>query len=257
MTESTDAPEPDNPEPDNPEPEFELVSEPVRTPEEITGAVEALLMLTEEPLPAATMAAALEVPVDTVHQALQQLRDFYDDTNRGFELRHLGGGWRYYTRVEHADVISAYVLSGQQARLSQAALETLSVIAYRQPISRARVSAVRGVNVDGVVRTLLARDLIAESGADGESGAMLFVTTDHFLERMGLDSLDDLPPLAPHLPEVAEMEEELAGLAGSGPAEVAPASPDSSASPDSPDSPSSPDSPRSPDSPPDLDPQQG
>lgn len=187
---------------------------PVRTPEEVSGAIEALLLMTEEPLPAATMAAALAVPVDTVSDALQQLRDFYDDTGRGFELRHVGGGWRYYTRAEHADVISAHVLSGQQSKLSQAALETLSVIAYRQPISRARVSAVRGVNVDGVVRTLLARNLIAESGQDGETGAVLFVTTDHFLERMGLDSLEELPPLAPHLPEVADMEAELADLAG-------------------------------------------
>ena len=188
--------------------------QPARTPDEVAGAVEALLLMAEEPIPAATMAAALAVPVDVVSAALQQLRDFYDDTGRGFELRHLGGGWRYYTRAEHADVISAYVLSGQQSKLSQAALETLAVIAYRQPISRARVSAVRGVNVDGVVRTLLARNVIAESGQDSETGAVLFVTTDHFLERMGLDSLDDLPPLAPHLPEVADMEAELADLAG-------------------------------------------
>lgn len=191
---------------------------PRRTPQDIAGALEALLLMAEEPVPAATFAAALDVPVSTVSAALQLLRDFYDDTGRGFELRHLGGGWRYYTRAEHAEVISSYVLAGQQSKLSQAALETLAVIAYRQPISRARVSAVRGVNVDGVVRTLLARNLIAESGHDVDSTAVLFVTTDHFLERMGLDSLDQLPPLAPHLPEVAEMEAELAELATPAPA---------------------------------------
>ncbi|MFW6599846.1 SMC-Scp complex subunit ScpB [Propionibacteriaceae bacterium Y2011] len=186
---------------------------PSLTPQEAGPALEALLLMAEEPMPAATMATALDVPIDVVVEGLQLLRDFYDETGRGFELRHLGGGWRYYTRSEHADVISAHVLSGQQAKLSQAGLETLAVIAYRQPISRARVSAVRGVNVDGVVRTLLARNLIAESGQDAETGAVLFVTTEHFLERMGLDSLADLPPLAPHLPEVSELEAELSGLA--------------------------------------------
>jgi len=199
---------------DTPRPGADLLDQPEpKSPEEITGALEALLLMAEEPVPAATFAAALQVPVDTVSAALQLLRDFYDDTERGFELRHLGGGWRYYTRAEHAEVIGGYVLAGQQSKLSQAALETLAVIAYRQPISRARVSAVRGVNVDGVVRTLLARNLIAESGHDTDSNAVLFVTTDHFLERMGLDSLDELPPLAPHLPEVSELEAELAELA--------------------------------------------
>jgi segregation and condensation protein B len=111
---------------------------------------------------------------------------FYIETKRGFELRHAGGGWRYATRPEHASVISAYVLEGQHGRLSQAALETLAVIAYLQPASRSRISAVRGVNVDGVVRTLLARDLIIETGRDPISGAVLFTTTPYFLERMGL-----------------------------------------------------------------------
>lgn len=176
------------------------------------GAIEALLLMATEPVPVATLAAALELPVETTGELITELRTFYDDTERGFELRHVGGGWRYYTRVEHAEVITAAVVGGQQSKLSQAALETLAVIAYRQPISRARVSAVRGVNVDGVIRTLVARDLITESGVDEQTGAMVFVTTDHFLERMGLDALDDLPPLAPHLPDVAEMEAELSGL---------------------------------------------
>jgi segregation and condensation protein B len=144
------------------------------------------------------------------------LAAFYDETGRGFELRRIGGGWRYYTREEHAAVVARQVTEGQQARLSQAALETLSVIAYSQPVSRGRVSAVRGVNVDGVIRTLLARGLIAEAGRDEESGAALFATTGYFLERMGLVSLDDLPPLAPHLPDVAELEAELLATASAG-----------------------------------------
>ncbi|HEY6813845.1 MAG TPA: SMC-Scp complex subunit ScpB, partial [Propionibacteriaceae bacterium] len=118
-----------------------------------------------------------------------------------------------YTREEYAELITRYVMEGQQSKLSQAALETLAVVAYTQPISRARVSAVRGVNVDGVMRTLLSRGLIEEVGQDQESGAVLFATTSYFLERMGLKNLDELPPLAPQLPEVDELEAELGQLA--------------------------------------------
>jgi len=128
-------------------------------------------------------------------------------------LREVGAGWRYYTRVEHHDVIARWLLEGQHGRLSQAALETLAVVAYLQPISRSRVSAVRGVNVDGVVRTLVTRELIEEEGRDPETGAMLFRTTPYFLERMGLTDLDELPPIAPHLPEASALEAELSGLA--------------------------------------------
>lgn len=183
-----------------------------RTPAEISGALEALLLLAEEPLRVAELAVAVGEPEAVVEDALAELVAFYDETGRGFELRQVGGGWRYYTREEHAELVAAYVLEGQQARLSQAALETLAVIAYTQPISRGRVSAVRGVNVDGVIRTLLARGLVAEAGQDPESGAALFVTTSYFLERMGLRVLDDLPALAPHLPEAEALEAELGQL---------------------------------------------
>ena len=182
-------------------------------PVDLAGPVEALLLMAEEPVPATTLAVALDVPVEEVIACLEQLVAFYDETGRGFELRHLGGGWRYYTRAEHAGVISAFVLSGQTAKLSQAALETLSVIAYTQPISRSRVAAVRGVNVDGVIRTLLARNLIEEAGQDPETGAVVFRTTEYFLERLGLRSLDDLPDLAPHLPDASDLEAELGELA--------------------------------------------
>jgi segregation and condensation protein B len=179
----------------------------------VAGAVEALLLLAEEPMAAVDLAQAVGVPEPVVTECLVDLAGFYDRTGRGFELRRVGGGWRYYTREVYADLIAEHVLEGRESRLSHAALETLAVIAYSQPISRARVSAVRGVSVDGVIKTLLARGLIVESGRDHESGAVVFATTRYFLERMGLDELDDLPPLAPHLPEVEDLEAELSQLA--------------------------------------------
>lgn len=192
---------------------IELDRADARTAEEISGALEALLLIADEPMPETELAAALGAPTSLVADALAELVAFYAETGRGFELRQIGGGWRYYTREEHAELVGRYLLDGQQAKLSQAALETLAVVAYQQPISRARISAVRGVSVDGVMRTLLTRGLVAEAGHDHESGAILFRTTGYFLERMGLRGLDDLPALAPHLPEVDELEAELSQLA--------------------------------------------
>src|SRR5829696_6018247 len=186
-----------------------------RTAQDVSGEVEALLLLAEDPISEDALAEAIDVPRSVIEECLAELAAFYDETGRGFELRELGGGWRYYTRDEYADLVAAYVLEGQQSRLSAASLETLAVIAYRQPISRGRVSAIRGVNVDGVIRTLLARGLIEEAGHDPESGAVVFATTSYFLERMGLRTLDELPPLAPHLPGVEELEAELGQLAES------------------------------------------
>lgn len=180
----------------------------------VAGALEALLLLAAEPVTQFELAQAVAVPESVVAETLAELVAFYEETGRGFELRQVGGGWRYYTREEHAELITRYVVEGQQSKLSQAALETLAVVAYTQPISRARVSAVRGVNVDAVMRTLLARGLIEEAGHDQESGAVLFATTSYFMERMGLKALEDLPPLAPQLPEVEELEAELGQLAG-------------------------------------------
>ncbi len=187
------------------------------TPQELGAPLEALLLMADEAMPTESLAEAVGAPTDLVLAALRELATFYDQTGRGFELRHVGGGWRYWTRAEHHELLSQWVVSGQQNKLSQAALETLSVIAYLQPISRARVSAVRGVNVDGVVRTLLARDLVSESGIDEQTGATLFATTEYFLERMGIASLDELPPLAPNLPDATALEEELAQLAAQPP----------------------------------------
>lgn len=197
------------------EPELEPddAEAPVPGPSEVAGALEALLLVADEPMGELRLAEAVGAPEGVVVEALEALAAFYDETGRGFELRRVGGGWRYWTRVEHADVIAAFVVGGQSGRLSQAALETLAVIAYQQPTSRGRVASIRGVNVDGVIKTLVARGLVEEAGHDAETGAAVFATTAQFLEKMGLDSLDDLPPLAPHLPEVDELEAELSALA--------------------------------------------
>ena len=181
-------------------------------PHSLGGPLKALLLMATKPVPATDLAQAVGAPEDVVTDCLQQLAAFYDESRRGFELRRVGSGWRYHSRAEHADLIGAWLVEGQPARLSQAALETLAVIAYLQPISRGRVAAVRGVNVDGVIRTLATRDLIEEVGRDADTGARLFATTTTFLERMGLTSLTELPPLAPHLPDATALEAELAGL---------------------------------------------
>ena len=160
----------------------------------------------DEPVTDLTLAQVLERPRPEVAQALRALAEDYTASGRGFELREVAGGWRLYTRPEHAELVERFVLDGQQARLTQAALETLSVVAYRQPVSRARVAAVRGVNSDGVLRTLHTRGLVEEAGTDAESGAILYRTTTYFLERLGLGSLAELPPIAPLLPDLSDLE---------------------------------------------------
>lgn len=175
----------------------------------IAAPLEALLLMATEPVSTVELAQAVRAPVRVVERTLAGLADFYDQTQRGFELRYVAGGWRYWTRPEYAELIGEWLIEGQHAKLSQAALETLAVVAYLQPISRSRVSAVRGVNVDGVLRTLVTRDLVHEVDRDPESGAMLFGTTDEFLQRLGLAGLDDLPPIAPHLPDASELDAEL------------------------------------------------
>lgn len=178
----------------------------------LAPSLEAVLMVADQPLDEALLATAVGYPVAQVVEALRSLAAAYDEEGRGFELRQVAGGWRYYTREEYAVVVESFVLEGQQARLTQAALETLAVVAYKQPISRARVSAIRGVNVDGVMRTLLTRGLVEEAGQDAETGANLYRTTRYFLERIGVTSLDELPELAPYLPDMEDLEDELAEL---------------------------------------------
>jgi segregation and condensation protein B len=175
----------------------------------LRAALEALLMVAEEPMTSATLATLTRTPQETVVTTLHDLAQEYAVQERGFDLRELAGGWRFWTRDNCAQVVERFVLDGQHGRLSQAGLETLAVVAYRQPVTRSRISAIRGVNVDGVVRTLVTRGLIEETGHDHETGAHLYRTTNYFLERLGLKSLEELPPIAAHLPMPDNVEEVL------------------------------------------------
>ncbi len=177
---------------------------------EVERSIEAILMVVDEPVTEIVLAQVLEKSVDEIDAALATLSTSYDE--RGFSLRKINGGWRFYSNPEYVSVVEKFVLDGQQSRLTQAALETLSVVAYRQPVSRARVSAIRGVNVEAVMKTLITRGLVEESGIEHETGAILYSTTSYFLERLGLNSLEDLPALAPYLPNLDGLDEILDSL---------------------------------------------
>jgi segregation and condensation protein B len=190
------------------EPDAEEVEETLAVPlADLRPALEALLMVADQPMDHVTLASAVGHPAEEVRAALAALTHEYAEQGRGFDLRNVAGGWRFYTRDEYAPVVERYVRDGQQARLTQAALETLAVVAYRQPVSRARVSAIRGVNVDGVMRTLVSRGLVEEAGQEAESTAVLYRTTAYFLERLGITDLAELPDLAPFLPDLEDMDE--------------------------------------------------
>ncbi|MFF5992548.1 SMC-Scp complex subunit ScpB [Prauserella flavalba] len=173
----------------------------------LVSALEALLLVVDTPVDEEVLAGAVDQPVERVTETLRSMAGDYTDRASGIDLRRVGEGWRFYTRDTYAPFVEKMLLDGQRSKLTRAALETLAVIAYRQPVTRSRVAAVRGVNVDGVIRTLVARGLIEESGADPETGGTLYVTTELFLERLGLSSLNDLPPIAPLLPEVDSIDE--------------------------------------------------
>jgi segregation and condensation protein B len=175
----------------------------------VRSALEAVLMVVEEPVPTVALATALEVTVGTVEAHLHELEAEYAAQHRGFTLREVAGGWRFYSRTEYGSIVERFVIDGAQARLTQAALETLAVVAYLQPVSRARIGSVRGVNVESVLRTLVTRGLVEELDDRGEGGAILYGTTGYFLERLGLRSLDELPPIAHHLPD-ADLLDQLA-----------------------------------------------
>src|SRR6266513_4614939 len=170
----------------------------------LRASLEAILLVADEPVPLVVLAQVLERPRNEVEAELRELAAGYDAEGRGFDLREIAGGWRFYTREDCAPLVERFVSDGQEVRLTQAALETLAVVAYRQPVSRARVSAVRGVNCDGVMRTLTLRGLVEEAGTEHETGAILYRTTGYFLERLGLAGLDELPELAPFLPDEIE-----------------------------------------------------
>src|SRR6266567_4772924 len=174
----------------------------------LPASLEAILLVVDEPVPEVVLAQVLERPRQEIALEIADLAAAYAAEERGFDLREIAGGWRFYTREECAPVVERFVSEGQEVRLTQAALETLAVVAYRQPVSRARVSAVRGVNCDGVMRTLTLRGLIDEAGADPETGAVLFRTTGYFLERLGLPGLENLPDLAPFLPDHLDDEQD-------------------------------------------------
>ncbi|MBV9207032.1 MAG: SMC-Scp complex subunit ScpB [Actinobacteria bacterium] len=179
----------------------------------LQASLEAILLVADEPVPVVVLAQVLERPRSEVAGQLQAMAASYAAEGRGFDLREIAGGWRFYTREDCAPLVERFVSDGQEVRLTQAALETLAVVAYRQPVSRARVSSVRGVNCDGVVRTLVLRGLVEEAGTDPVTGAILYRTTGYFLERLGLGSLADLPDLAPFLPEdIEDIEDENARL---------------------------------------------
>jgi segregation and condensation protein B len=175
--------------------------------DELDAALEALLLVVDAPASEDVLASALDQPVTRVVEALHRLRDGYAVTGRGIDLRQVAQGWRLHTRDMYAPFVERLLLDGQRAKLTRAALETLAVVAYRQPVTRSRVAAVRGVNVDGVMRTLLARGLIEETGTDPETHGVLYGTTELFLERLGLSGLEDLPPIAPLLPDIDSIDD--------------------------------------------------
>lgn len=179
---------------------------------EVKRALEAILMVVDEPISEVVLAQIIERPTEEIRSALIELADSYQNEERGFELKEIAGGWRFYSHPDLAPMVEKFVLDGQSAKLTQAALETLAVIAYKQPVSRARVSAIRGVNVEAVMKTLVTRGLVEESGVENETGAILYRTTSYFLEKIGLNSVADLPALAPFLPDVDGLDEILSTL---------------------------------------------
>ncbi|WP_329073424.1 SMC-Scp complex subunit ScpB [Amycolatopsis sp. NBC_01480] len=179
----------------------------VSSDEALEAALEALLLVVDSPINEESLGDTVGVSVARVTVALRTMAQKFTERASGIDLRRVGEGWRFYTRDTYAPFVEKLLLDGQRSKLTRAALESLAVIAYRQPVTRARVAAVRGVNVDGVIRTLLARGLIEEMGTDPETTGTLYVTTELFLERLGLSSLNDLPPIAPLLPEVDTIDD--------------------------------------------------
>lgn len=174
---------------------------------EFEGALESVLLVIDSPASEQLLAGVFGQSVKRVTETLKRMSARYTESSSGIDLRRIGDGWRFYTRDRYAPYVEKLLLDGQRAKLTRAALETLAVIAYRQPVTRARIAAVRGVNVDGVIRTLVARGLISEIGTDSDTGGILYRTTELFLERLGLSSLTDLPPIAPLLPEVDAIDD--------------------------------------------------
>ena len=172
----------------------------------LKSAIEAILLVVDEPVSVLTIAQVTNTPEIEVNKELKKLQKEFEQRDGGITLREVAGGWRFYTNEHSAEVVERFLKDGMTAKLTQASLETLAVIAYKQPVSRGRIAAIRGVNVDGVVRTLLNRGLIEESGSETDSQAILYKTTPYFLERLGIASLDELPPVADYLPNMAALD---------------------------------------------------
>lgn len=175
----------------------------------VDAKLEAILMVADEPISLVSLATAVDEPMPDVRASLERLQSEYNgdaqgSTQRGFELREIGGGWRLYVREQYDALVADFVHSQTPTKLSQAALETLAVVAYRQPISRGAIASIRAVNVDSVVRTLVSRGLITEVDTDSETGAILYGTTDSLLVNLGINSIDELPPIAPLLDDGTE-----------------------------------------------------
>jgi segregation and condensation protein B len=194
--------EPDHSGEDTAESELDTVYVDDVDDDELARVLEALLLVVDTPVSAESLGSATEQPVHRITEILERLAEDFNARESGIDLREAGGGWRMYTRARYAPYVERLLMDGARSKLTRAALETLAVVAYRQPVTRARVSAVRGVNVDAVMRTLVARGLITEAGNDPDTGATTFSTTELFLERLGLSSLADLPDIAPLLPDV-------------------------------------------------------
>jgi segregation and condensation protein B len=186
---------------------IDVAMQPEMDDSELGAVLEALLLVVDAPVPVDALAVAIEQPAYRVAAKLRLMADEFTARDSGIDLREAGGGWRLYTRSRFAPYVERLLLDGARSKLTRAALETLAVVAYRQPVTRMRVSAVRGVNCDAVMRTLLARGLIIESGADSDTGAVAFATTELFLERLGLSTLADLPDIAPLLPDIDNIDD--------------------------------------------------
>ncbi|TQR86556.1 SMC-Scp complex subunit ScpB [Mycobacterium hodleri] len=204
---------------DRPEPDVasdlgvDLALEPHMDDSELGAVLEALLLVVDTPVTVDALSTAVDQPAHRVAAKLRLMADEFTARESGIDLREAGGGWRMYTRSQYAPFVERLLLDGTRSKLTRAALETLAVVAYRQPVSRVRVSAVRGVNCDAVMRTLLARGLIIESGTDSDTGATTFATTELFLERLGLSTLADLPDIAPLLPDIDNIDDITESLA--------------------------------------------
>jgi segregation and condensation protein B len=191
----------------------DVAHQPEMPDAELGAALEALLLVVDAPVPVDALAVAIDQPASRVAAKLRLMADDLAARDSGIDLREAGGGWRMYTRSRYAPYVERLLLDGARSKLTRAALETLAVVAYRQPVTRVRVSAVRGVNCDAVMRTLLARGLITEAGTDPDTGAVTFATTELFLERLGLSTLADLPDIAPLLPDVDVIDDITESLA--------------------------------------------